>query len=69
MICDVLGNCKGFAMLLETLNAEQFRVDRFLDVSRERCGWASFGPQEYKIQTYLSGPAAQRGRAQNSWFI
>jgi hypothetical protein len=42
-------------MLFETLDAEQFRTDRFLDVSRERCGRASFGPQEYQIQTYLSG--------------
>jgi hypothetical protein len=46
-------------MLFETLNAEQFRADRLLDVSRKRSGWTLHGREEYKIQTHLSG---RRGR-------
>jgi hypothetical protein len=59
---NALGNCKGLAMLFKTLDAEQFRADRFFGVSRERCGRALDGPQEYKIQTCLGGRRSRRGR-------
>ena len=45
MLSDALGDGKGLAMLFETLNAEQFRADRLLDVSRERCGRTLHGPE------------------------